>query len=68
LRQNRNVPDAEFAIPASRAALRRLQSERKRAAVERALQSPFWKKRVSKRIDLQRLHDPEVWHQIPILD
>jgi len=62
------VPDAEFAIPASRAALRRLQSERKRAAVERALQSPFWKKRVSKRIDLQRLHDPEVWHQIPILD
>jgi phenylacetate-CoA ligase len=62
------VPDTAFAIPASREALRRLQGERKRAAVERALQSPFWKKRVSKRIDLQRLDDPEVWYQIPILD
>jgi len=55
-------------LPKSRAEIRRLQSERKRAAVERALQSPFWKKRVSKKIDFQRLDDPEVWHQIPILD
>ena len=62
------MPRTEFSIPASREAIRRLQSERKRAAVERALQSPFWKKRVSKKIDFQRLDDPEVWHQIPILD
>jgi len=62
------VPPAELSVPASREAIRRLQSERKRAAVERALQSPFWKKRVPKKIDFQRLDDPEVWHQIPILD
>ena len=62
------MPRTEFPIPASREAIRRLQSERKRAAVERALQSPFWKKRISKKIDFHRLDDPEVWHQIPILD
>jgi phenylacetate-CoA ligase len=62
------VPRTELSIPASREAIRRLQGERKRAAVERALQSPFWKKRISNRIDLRRLDDPEVWHRIPILD
>jgi phenylacetate-CoA ligase len=55
-------------LPRSRAEIGRIQSERKRAAVERALQSPFWQKRISKKIDFQRLDDPEVWRQIPILD
>ena len=57
-----------IALPSSRAEIRRIQSERKRVALERALQSPFWKKRFSKKIDFKRLDDPEVWHQIPILD
>ena len=55
-------------LPRSREEIRRIQKERKRAAVERALQSPFWQKRISKRIDLERLDDPAVWRQIPILD
>ena len=55
-------------LPKSRDEIRRLQSGRKRAAVERALRSPFWKKRVSKKIDLETLDDPEVWRKIPILD
>jgi phenylacetate-CoA ligase len=54
-------------LPASRAEVRRLQSERKRAAVERALLSPFWKKRIPS-LNLARLDDPEVWRKIPILD
>ncbi|HJY78883.1 MAG TPA: AMP-binding protein [Burkholderiales bacterium] len=62
------MPRTELSIPASREAIRRLQSERKRAAVERALQSAFWKKRFSRKVDFQRLDDPEVWRQIPILD
>jgi phenylacetate-CoA ligase len=55
-------------LPKSRAEIRRLQTERKRAAVERAMRSPFWQKRISKKIDFQKLDDPEVWRQIPILD
>ena len=47
--------------------MRRLQSERKRAAVERARLSAFWKKRLPS-LDLARLDDPEVWRRIPILD
>jgi len=54
-------------LPASRAEIRRLQTEGKRRAVEQALRSPFWKKRISK-IDVQRLEDPDVWRKIPILD
>jgi phenylacetate-CoA ligase len=55
-------------LPKSRAEVRRLQSERKRAAVERAMRSPFWQKRISKKMDFQKLDDAEVWRQIPILD
>jgi phenylacetate-CoA ligase len=62
LRQNPPVP-----LPRSREEIRRLQSERKRAAVERALGSQFWKKRMP-RLDLAKLDDPQVWRRIPILD
>jgi phenylacetate-CoA ligase len=55
-------------LPRSRAEIRRIQSERKRVAVEQALRSVFWKKRFSKKINLDRLDDPEVWRSIPILD
>jgi phenylacetate-CoA ligase len=54
-------------LPTSRAEIRRLQSERKRRAVEQAMLSPFWKKRISQ-LNPAKLDDPEVWRKIPILD
>jgi phenylacetate-CoA ligase len=50
--------------PASRADIERIQRERKRVAVERALQSPFLKKRIPKP---GRIEDPDVWRKIPLL-
>ena len=55
-------------LPKSRDQIRRIQSERKRAAVEHALRSPFWRKRIPQSISLDGLEDPEVWRRIPILD
>jgi phenylacetate-CoA ligase len=55
-------------LPKSRAEIRDIQSRLKREAVERALRSPFWQKRISKAIDLKNADRPEVWRQIPILD
>jgi phenylacetate-CoA ligase len=55
-------------LPKSRAEIARLQSKRKRAAVERAMLSPFWKKRLPKNIALKKLDDPAEWRKIPILD
>jgi len=52
--------------PKSSAEIARIQSERKRMAVERALQSAFWKRRMPA-IDLNRLDDPDVWRRIPVL-
>src|SRR5258706_14066582 len=52
--------------PGSAADIARIQSERKRVAVERALQAPFWKRRMPP-IDLARLDDPEEWRKIPVL-
>src|SRR5258706_10300378 len=54
-------------LPASRAEIRRIQKERKRAAVEQAMRSAFWKPRLQK-IKLDRLDDPDEWRKIPILD
>jgi phenylacetate-CoA ligase len=54
-------------LPGSRSEIRRIQFERKRAAVERALHSPFWKRRIPS-LNLERLDEPEVWRKIPILD
>jgi phenylacetate-CoA ligase len=54
-------------LPASREEIRRIQSERKRRAVEQAMLSPFWKKRIPQ-LNLAKLDDPEVWRKIPILD
>jgi phenylacetate-CoA ligase len=56
-----------LALPKSREDIRRIQSERKRVAVEQAMRSSFWKKRLSN-INLEKLDDPEVWRKIPILD
>ncbi|MGB8434914.1 MAG: AMP-binding protein, partial [Burkholderiales bacterium] len=54
-------------LPKSRAEIRRIQSERKRAAVEQARRSPFWRPKLEQ-IRLDRLDDPEEWRKIPILD
>ena len=55
-------------LPASRAEIRRVQSQRKRVAVEQAMRSPFWQKRLPRNLSLEKLDDPEVWRKIPILD
>jgi phenylacetate-CoA ligase len=54
-------------LPKSRKEIAAIQSARKRAAVEQALRSPFWKKRMPA-LDLAKLDDPDVWRRIPILD
>ena len=56
----------DFRWPPSQAAIDSIQKERRRIAVERALRSPFWKKRLPK-LDLDRVHEPEVWRRIPVL-
>jgi len=52
--------------PASPSVIERIQRQKKRIAVERALQSPFWKRRLP-RLDLNRVHEPDVWRRIPVL-
>jgi len=37
-------------------------------AVEQAMRSPFWRKRLPANIPLDRLEEPGVWRSIPILD
>ena len=54
-------------LPKSRAEIAKIQTARKRAAVEQALRSPFWKKRIPG-IKLDGLDDPECWRKIPIFD
>lgn len=54
-------------LPGSRSEIRRIQSERKRVAVEQARKSAFWRLRLES-IRLDRLDDPEEWRRIPILD
>ena len=56
----------DFRWPRSQAAIDAIQKERRRIAVERALQSPFWKQRLPK-LDLERVHEPDVWRHIPVL-
>jgi phenylacetate-CoA ligase len=55
-------------LPKDRAEIRRIQSARKRVAVEQAMRSPFWRSRLSKGIETKNLDDPDVWRSIPILD
>ena len=61
------VTVTNLGLPASRADIGRLQSERKRAAVQQALRAKFWQPRL-KNIRLDRLDDPDEWRKIPILD
>src|SRR5262245_812919 len=52
--------------PASQSDIARIQSERKRRAVELAARAPLFRERL-KGIDLDRLDDPDVWARIPLL-
>jgi phenylacetate-CoA ligase len=54
-------------LPKSRDDIRRIQSERKRAAVMQARRAPFHRERLAG-VDERRLDDPEEWAKIPILD
>jgi phenylacetate-CoA ligase len=54
-------------LPRSRAEIRRIQSERKRYAVEQARRAPFWRSKLE-HIHLERLDEPDEWRRIPILD
>ena len=54
-------------LPASRAEILRIQSARKRVAFERAKQAAWYRGRLD-HIDADRLDEPEVWQQIPIVD
>jgi phenylacetate-CoA ligase len=56
----------DFRWPKSNTEIEQIQRERMRIAVERALHSAFWKKRLPK-LDLDRVHEPEVWRRIPVL-
>jgi phenylacetate-CoA ligase len=56
----------DFRWPRSQSAIDAIQKERRRIAVERALQSRFWKQRMPK-LDLDRVHEPDVWRRIPVL-
>jgi phenylacetate-CoA ligase len=52
--------------PSSRAEIERIQSTRKRRAVENAMRAPFFRDRL-KDVDLDRLDEPAVWTKIPLL-
>src|SRR3954468_8871931 len=51
-------------LPKSRAEIRRIQAERKRAAVEQAMRSPFWRPRLEK-VGIERPGGPGEGAKIP---
>ena len=53
-------------LPASREAITRIQSDRKRIAFERAKTIPWYRGKLDA-IDPNRLDDPVEWQKIPIL-
>src|SRR6266404_519382 len=61
------TPDSPLRLPESRAAIRALQSARKREAVRRAKRAPFFAGKLDQ-VDLDRLDDPQMWAKIPIMD
>lgn len=54
-------------LPASREAIRAIQSARKRVQFDRAKKAAWYKGKLD-HIDPDRLDDPDVWRQIPIID
>ena len=53
-------------LPQSREEIRVVQSERKKIAFERAKKTAWYQGKLAK-IDVNKLDDPEVWNQIPVL-
>ncbi len=51
---------AALHLPRSRTEILRIQSERKRIALDRALQAPFLRERLG-RVNRDRLDDPDEW-------
>ncbi len=58
--------EAPLPTPKSKADIEILQRMRKKIAVERARQSPFWADKLAN-INSDKLDDPEEWGKIPIL-
>lgn len=58
---------AALHLPRSRTEILRIQSERKRIALDRALQAPFHRERLG-RVNRDRLDDPDEWARIPVMD
>ena len=56
-----------YPMPRSRDEAAKIQSERKRQAVENAKRAPFYAGRLN-HVDLDRLDEPEEWQKIPLLD
>ena len=54
-------------LPKSREALAKLQSERKRRAVEHAKRAPFFNGKLD-HIKIDRLDEPDEWRKIPLLE
>lgn len=57
----------DLKLPRTREEIVHIQSVRKKIAFERACSAPWYRSRLQS-INAERLHDPEVWRQIPILD
>ncbi len=53
-------------LPSSRAEIKKIQSERKKLAFERAKTAKWYQGKLDS-IDVNKLDDPEVWGQIPIV-
>jgi phenylacetate-CoA ligase len=54
-------------LPKTRAAIERMQSTRKRRAIEQARRAPFYQGKLD-HVNIDRLDDAEEWGKIPILD
>ena len=54
-------------LPKSRAAIERLQSERKKRALAQARRAAFYRGRLD-HVNAERLDDPDEWRKIPLLD
>jgi phenylacetate-CoA ligase len=54
-------------LPKSRAAIERLQSERKKRALAQARRAAFYRGKLD-HVNAERLDDPDEWRKIPLLD
>lgn len=55
-------------LPKSQAEIDAIHTDRRKVAAAQALKSPFHRKRLPGDLNLDRIHEPEEWARIPILD